>query len=248
MSLYLSMKQSLGESLVSMEKKTKYKSSDPRRGGEGEEKGWKPVVLGQTQTLDGKGKEYRAWFLALKPGFDLYCVNLGKLLNLPVPQFLYLWKSLVCVCSVPPDSLRSRSLKPARLLCPWNFPDKNTGMGYKCLLGVHSELDTQTLLCSGLWGHSWEGNGKVWDLREPILVEDAQDEQAEQTKQLIRWIVIPATKNTQQRRFPAARWTLRTVARGTLPGALWRPEWEGNPKKSRYMYMSRCSTLLGSRN
>ena len=29
-------------------------------------------------------------------------------------------------------------------------------------------------------------------LREPALVDDAQGEQAEQTKQLIRWIGIPA--------------------------------------------------------
>ena len=48
------------------------------------------VVLVQTQSLDQKVKEYRAWFLESKPGFDLYCVTLGKLLNLPVPQFLYL--------------------------------------------------------------------------------------------------------------------------------------------------------------
>ena len=144
----------LGESLVSMEKKAKHKSSDPRRGGEGGRRGWKIVVLGQAQTLGGKVKEYSAWFLALKPGFDLYCVNLGKLLNLHVPQFLYLWKSLVCVCSNPADSLRPHRLTPAGLLCPWNFPDKNTGMGYKCLLSVCSELDTQTLLCSRLRGHS----------------------------------------------------------------------------------------------
>ena len=26
-------------------------------------------------------------------------------------------------------SLRPRGLQPARLLCPWDFPDKNTGMG-----------------------------------------------------------------------------------------------------------------------
>ena len=31
--------------------------------------------------------------------------------------------------SVVSDSLRSRGLQPARLLCPWDFPGKNTGMG-----------------------------------------------------------------------------------------------------------------------
>ena len=37
----------------------------------------------------------------------------------------------VCVpaCSVMSDSLQPHGLKPARLLCPWNFPSKNTGAG-----------------------------------------------------------------------------------------------------------------------
>ena len=32
------------------------------------------------------------------------------------------------------DSLRPHGLKPARLLCAWNFPGRNTGMGYNFLL------------------------------------------------------------------------------------------------------------------
>ena len=32
------------------------------------------------------------------------------------------------------DSLWSRGLSPARLLCPWNFPGKNTGVGCHFLL------------------------------------------------------------------------------------------------------------------
>ena len=31
--------------------------------------------------------------------------------------------------SVMSDSLQSHGLQPARLLCPWDFPGKNTGMG-----------------------------------------------------------------------------------------------------------------------
>ena len=30
--------------------------------------------------------------------------------------------------------LRSHGLKPAKLLCPWNSPDKNTGVGCHSLL------------------------------------------------------------------------------------------------------------------
>ena len=38
------------------------------------------------------------------------------------------------MCSVLSDFLRPHELYPARLLCPWNFPDKNTGVGWHFLL------------------------------------------------------------------------------------------------------------------
>ena len=43
----------------------------------------------------------------------------------------------VCVCVsrlVMSDSLQPHGLKPARLLCPWDFPDKNIGVGCHFLL------------------------------------------------------------------------------------------------------------------
>ena len=40
----------------------------------------------------------------------------------------------VCVCSVMPDSLQSHGLETARLLCPWKFPSKNTGVRCHFLL------------------------------------------------------------------------------------------------------------------
>ena len=44
-------------------------------------------------------------------------------------------KSPLCsVCSVASDSLRAHGLQPARLLCLWEFPDKNTGVGCPFLL------------------------------------------------------------------------------------------------------------------
>lgn len=56
-----------GESLVSMEKKARNKSNDPRiEGGRGQ----KIVALVQTLTLDRKVKESRAWFLELNADFD----------------------------------------------------------------------------------------------------------------------------------------------------------------------------------
>ena len=40
-------------------------------------------------------------------------------------------------CSAVSDSLRLHGLQPARLLCPWNFPGKNIGVGcYSLLHGI----------------------------------------------------------------------------------------------------------------
>ena len=40
----------------------------------------------------------------------------------------------VLSCLVMSDSLRPHELQPARLLCPWNSPGKNTGVGCHALL------------------------------------------------------------------------------------------------------------------
>ena len=37
-------------------------------------------------------------------------------------------------CSVASDSLQPHGLQPTRLLCPWNFPDKNTRVSCHFLL------------------------------------------------------------------------------------------------------------------
>ena len=46
---------------------------------------------------------------------------------------------LVLSHSVVPDSVRPRGLQPARPLCPWDPPSKNTGVGCHFLLqGIFS--------------------------------------------------------------------------------------------------------------
>ena len=49
----------------------------------------------------------------------------------------------VCVCvhkeSVVSDSLWPYGLWPARFLCPWDFPGKNTGVGHRFLLRGSSQ-------------------------------------------------------------------------------------------------------------
>ena len=62
-----------------------------------------------------------------------------------------------CMC-VPSHSVVSNSwwilgLQPARLFSPWDFPGKNTGVGYHCLLqGIFSTQGlNQSLLCLLHW-------------------------------------------------------------------------------------------------
>ena len=46
------------------------------------------------------------------------------------------YTSYVCMCAQSCLTLRSHGLQAARLLCPWNFPGKNTGVGYHFSLQV----------------------------------------------------------------------------------------------------------------
>ena len=48
--------------------------------------------------------------------------------------------------SVVSNSWRSHGLQPTRLLCPWDFPGKSTGMGYHCLLWPLSYSQPNTSL------------------------------------------------------------------------------------------------------
>ena len=52
----------------------------------------------------------------------------------------------VCACSVASvmsDSLQSYGLQPTRLLCPWNSPGRNTGVG--CCALLQGLFSTQVL-------------------------------------------------------------------------------------------------------
>ena len=54
--------------------------------------------------------------------------------GLPFPSPMHeseKWKGSRSVIS---NSLRPHGLQPTRLLCPWDFPDKSTGVGRHCLL------------------------------------------------------------------------------------------------------------------
>ena len=89
--------------------------------------------------------------------------------------FHIIWCNLrACVLShsVVSDSLGPHGLKPARLLCPWNYPSRNTGMGCHSLLQgifttqglnprllclLHWQADSLPLLHLGspIWCKTW---------------------------------------------------------------------------------------------
>ena len=54
--------------------------------------------------------------------------------GLPFPSPMHESETWKWSRSVMSDSLRSHGLQPTRLLRPWDFPDKSTGVGCHCLL------------------------------------------------------------------------------------------------------------------
>ena len=65
------------------------------------------------------------------------------------------WSPSVCVCWVTKLYLTLCGLhepQSARLLCPWDFPGKNTGVGCQCLLqGIFPTQDWTHISCIGRW-------------------------------------------------------------------------------------------------
>ena len=54
--------------------------------------------------------------------------------GLPFPSPMHESEKLKRSRSVMSDSQRPHGLQPTRLLCPWDFPGKSTGVGCHCLL------------------------------------------------------------------------------------------------------------------
>ena len=69
--------------------------------------------------------------------------------NTSISMGVVCFKWCVCVPSVMSDSLQSYGLWPSRLLCPWNFRGKNTGVG--CHFLLQGIFPTQGLNPCLLW-------------------------------------------------------------------------------------------------
>ena len=62
--------------------------------------------------------------------------------GLPFPSPMHESEKSKSSRSVVSDSSRPHGLQPTRLLCPWDFPGKGTGLGCHCLLRDTILLDT----------------------------------------------------------------------------------------------------------
>jgi len=60
--------------------------------------------------------------------------------GLPFPSPMHESEKWKGSCSVVSDSMRLHRQQPTRLLCPWDFPGKSTGVGCHCLLWKHCLL------------------------------------------------------------------------------------------------------------
>ena len=84
------------------------------------------------------------------------------------------WKKSVSP-SVMSDSLQPRGLKPARLVGPWNFPGKNTGVGCHFLLqGIFptQELNpaSEKINVDYTWSKAFIKNMEIWVLKDEEML------------------------------------------------------------------------------
>ena len=89
--------------------------------------------------------EFQLFFFLI---FIIYTYSNFILLHFEGGAFSLCWKYTVIVCVwsrlVMSDSLRPWELYPTRILCPWNSPDKNTGVGCHFLLQGSSQTRDRT--------------------------------------------------------------------------------------------------------
>ena len=109
-------------------------------------------------------------------------------------------------CSVVSDSLWSHGLLPARLLCPWTFPGKNTGVGYF--------LHQRIFLTQGLNSHllhllQWRVDslplappGKVEVAQSSPTLCDPMDYTVHGILQarILEWVAFPFSRGSSQPR------------------------------------------------
>ena len=80
------------------------------------------------------------------PGFPVLGILQARTLEWAAIFFSNAWKWKVKAKSVVSDSSWPHGLQPTRLLCPWDFPGKSTGVGRHCLLWVNMIKGPQIII------------------------------------------------------------------------------------------------------
>ena len=108
---------------------------------------------------------------------DFWCCELLLYnVNQPLSDWVREWHR-----SVIPDSSRPHGLEPTRLLCPWDFPGKSTGVGCHCLL------------------QKWKSLSRVWLFADPMDYTTHGILQA----RILEWVAFPFSRGSSQPRDPA---------------------------------------------
>ena len=79
-------------------------------------------------------------------------------------------------CSVMSDSQQPHGLQPTRLLCPWDFPGKSTGVGCHCLLQLNgTDTGKSTYLLKCICSPQINTHSTLTMINEHVLDEEAYE-------------------------------------------------------------------------
>ena len=106
----------------------------------------------------------------------------------------------VCVCmlSVVSSSLSAHGLQPARLLCPWEFPGRNTGVD--CCVLLQGIFLSQGLNLSPLRLLHWQAGSLLWccwhspgtqHLNSPVLSSQVARKSNHATRSKVDFYLLP---------------------------------------------------------
>ena len=118
-------------------------------------RGWQRMrwLAGITNSMTWVWVNSASWWWTGRPGVLWFMVSQRVGHDWATELNWYMMCVSVCACSVMSDSLQPHGLYTARLLCPWDFPGRNIGVGYHFLLqGIFPTQGSNSyLLCLLHW-------------------------------------------------------------------------------------------------
>ena len=97
--------------------------------------------------------------------------------GLPFPSPMHESEKSKWSCLVVSDSSRPHGLRPTRLLSPWDFPGKSTGVGCHCLLWSIWGMNSNSGRMMGRARHQEPNRPEFipWPLTHEVIVERSVD-------------------------------------------------------------------------